>query len=295
LAARQVSSGTSQGGPWETTIDCVVELRGGLIARSEMFTPDQRDELGARLEELRADWLEQRRSERWEAGFAEDASLIDRRPGGWGTLHGADAIGDRLGRSLTGDALARTDEAALLSLGEQRFGVAVLGRDGAVALVELFEAEAHARERFAALAEDPDGAANSRLGIAWLQALNRRELSAARVCMTDDMVVLDHRPVPTFASELQTADEYLVRVLSLWELSDDARWWLVDGIESAGSAANSTVLVAGHWNQGGGWAEIAFGVVTSRRGDRFERFEYYPLEALAERRARLLELSSQSE
>ncbi len=118
---RQTESGTWQGGPWESRTDCVVTLHDGLIAHSEMFTPDQTAELRSRLAELRAGRRPGRPSESWEAPLAEYVTLIDHRARGSGVLHGLGAVSARLGQRLSGESLAATNEVTLLRDGEDRF------------------------------------------------------------------------------------------------------------------------------------------------------------------------------
>ena len=233
------------------------------------------------------------RGERWEAPFASDVNLFDRRPDGWGTLHGSDEVAARLGDSLPGTPLMRTDWAALVRHADGWFALALLGRD-TIAYVEILDAERTARERYSALVEDPEGAITVRLGIAWVQALNRRDRAAARACLHDDMLLVEHRPVSTFARET-TVEPYLDQVFGVVAVADDLRWWWSDVYEgSPGVAGRTESLLRGHLNDGGGLAEIRVDLVYLRRGERLERFEMYEPEALAEQRGRVQELGLQA-
>ncbi len=215
-------------------------------------------------------------------------TLIDHRADGWGALHGAAAVSARLGDSITGQALTSVDEAALVALtGGGLFGVAVLGRDGELSHIELYDDERRARDRFGFVER---GLVSFRLGIAWFQALNRRDMSAARACLTDDMVLIEHRPLSGFPPELRTGDAYLELLSSLMELSDDIRWYYADPGDPADPVGRCEILLTGHWNAGGGWAEIPVGVVFVLRDDRFERIELYPPEATSEMGVRVAEL-----
>ena len=283
--ARQVISGTWEGAPVEVAVETVTVLRDGHLARLEIFDLDQRDAIHARLAELRAG-----AGPGWSAPFADYATVVDRRDRGWGTLVGGDAAAERLGRSLQGKVLLQTDEAALVCGAEGWFAIASLGR-GEASYVEIHDDESAARDRFAALAEDSHGAPTMRLAIAWLQALNRRDVDAARACLVDDFVMVDHRPASPFG--VRGADTYLEQIRSLFELSDDVRWLLTSEVEIHGAVVRVTALTAGHWKLGGGRAEMLFGIVLSRRGDRFDRFEVYPAEAVEEQRARLAELAAE--
>jgi hypothetical protein len=188
--------------------------------------------------------------------------------------------------------LARTDEAALVRSADGWFAIALLGR-GEVGYVEIYDDEQCARERYAALPQDPDSALTARIGLAWFQALNRRDMDTARAYLADDMIMVDHRPVSPFGSETRGADTCFERIRSLLELSDDARWFGTSELEIRGAVCRFTYLIAGHWNAGGGRAEIPIGMVFSRRGERMDRWEVYPVEAVEEQRARLAELAAE--
>jgi hypothetical protein len=147
--------------------------------------------------------------------------------------------------------------------------------------------------RYSALVEDPEGAATPRLGIAWLQALNRRDREAARACLHDDLLLIDHRRVSTFAPQTDV-ERYLDQMFGAVAVADDLRWWLNDRVEvRSGLVGRAEMLMGGHLNDGGGWAEIRIDNVYSRRGDRFERIENYPPGTLAEQQARIAELEAQ--
>jgi hypothetical protein len=60
--------------------------------------------------------------------------------------------------------------------------------------------------------------------------------------------------------------------------------------EADGTVGRGTVTITGHFDAGGGAAEIRFGVVYTRRGERLDRFEVYAPEAVDEQRARVREL-----
>lgn len=290
LYLRQILTGTWEGGPWEVALDTISELRDGRFSRIEQFDLDQREQLRARLAELRAERRASRRGE-WQALLADDVSVIDLRSDGWGTLHGASSASARLGGSLVGRRLAHRDDVSLVGLAAGSFAVAIAGRGGELACVELYDHEHAARDRFAAIAEDPDALLSMRLGVAWFQALNRRDLTAARACLADDLVVIDHRPASPFPSEVDGGDAYLAQIESLIELATDTRWWFAAGGEP-GAVAVCALAITGHWNQGGGSAEISLATVCSHRDGRFDRFEFYPSEALADQRARVTELTT---
>lgn len=229
--------------------------------------------------------------ERWEAPFASDVNLFDRRPNGWGTLYGSDEVTARLGDSLLGSPLLRTDWAALVLHADGSFALALLGHD-TIAYVEIFADERTARERYGALVEDREGAITVRLGIAWVQALNRRDRAAARACLHDDMLLVEHRKLSSFARET-TVEPYLDQILGAVAVADDLQWWWRDLYEdSPGLAGRSETLMRGHLNDGGGLAEIRVDLVYLRRGERIERIEMYEPEALAEQRARVAELAA---
>jgi class 3 adenylate cyclase/ketosteroid isomerase-like protein len=62
LYLRQILTGTWEGGPWEVALDTISEVRDGRFSRIEQFDVDRRDELQARLAELRAERLASRAS-----------------------------------------------------------------------------------------------------------------------------------------------------------------------------------------------------------------------------------------
>jgi ketosteroid isomerase-like protein len=159
--------------------------------------------------------------------------------------------------------------------------------------VEIHDDESAARERFALVAGGIDALLALRVGIRWFQALNRRELTAARDCLADDLVVIDHRPASPFPSKMLRADAYFAQIESLMELSPDVRWWSAEGGVAHGRVSVSSIVISGHWGEGGGSAEIPLAVVTSVRDGRFDRFEFIPADAHAEQRARLAELAAE--
>lgn len=85
-------------------------------------------------------------------------------------------------------------------------------------------------------------------------------------------------------------ETYFAQIASLLELSPDIHWWVTAGGIAAGSLCICPMVLSGHWGQGGGWAEITLSVLTSRDGDRFDRFEFFAPDELAEQQARLAEL-----
>ncbi len=101
--------GDDLGGPWETErLNCYV-LEGELLAHMELFDPNDRDEVLARLEELdRTDspvsslvgrFIEAYNARDWptlEALMAPDFVLDDRRPLGWGRSTGFDPFFTRI-------------------------------------------------------------------------------------------------------------------------------------------------------------------------------------------------------
>jgi hypothetical protein len=115
-------------------------------------------------------------------------------------------------------------------------------------------------------------------------------MAAARACLTDDLVVVEHRPVSGFPPELRTGNAYLELLSSLMELSDDIRWFYVDPGELTDGIGRTEILLTGHWNAGGGWAEIPVGIVFALREGRFEHMELYPPEARTEMKVRMAEL-----
>ncbi len=288
---RQIHTGTWQGAPWEIALDTLIQLRDGRLARVEMFNPDQSELLHERLAALGPQ--RPREVDDWRAPFADDVSLIDLRRGGSATLHGTEAVTAQLGESLSGQLLAQEQEATLVRRADGTVALTFASRAGELAYVEIYGDEHPARERFALIAEDLEALLSVRLGIAWVQALNRRDLPAARNCLADDMVIVDHRPASPFPSEMHGGDAYFARIQSLIELSTDVRWWSGAGFVPAGALSISAIMITGHWILGGGWAEILLGVVNSRREDRFDRFEFFPADARDEQQARLAELAAQ--
>ncbi|MFZ0042433.1 MAG: nuclear transport factor 2 family protein [Solirubrobacteraceae bacterium] len=281
------------------TIGQVNVIEDGRWVSCDIYEPGDREEMMVRFDELLA------RSQppgaararagagktgAWEARFADDVSVIDLRPEGWGALHGAHEAAAQVGNTLAGRALGRQQEATLVALPDGAAAVTFEGRDGQLAWVEVHPDERAGRERFAVIADDLEALLSMRLGIFWFQALNRRDLTAARACLADDMIVADHRPASPFPPHAQGGDAYFAQITSLLELSPDMHWWLAAGGTAAGSLCICPMVLSGHWGQGGGWAEITLSAVTSRDGDRFDRFEFFAPDALAEQQARLAEL-----
>jgi len=228
--------------------------------------------------------------EHWVAPLASDVSFFDRRAGGSGVLHGAPAVASRFGDPLEGTALVRTNWASLVRHPEGWFAVAVLGRDG-VAYIELLGTEPAACGRFAELVEDPEAAATLRLGLAFSQALNRRDRAAAEECFSEDFVVTDHRPVSSF-DQISGAAAYVELMLGGVAVADDLRWYSAEPVEHAGTVGRVTVMLAGHLNDGGGWAELVSGSVYSRQGDRFVRLDFFSPDAIDEQEALVAELKA---
>ena len=142
------------------------------------------------------------------------------------------------------------------------------------------------------MVEDPEAATSLRLGIAWGQALNRRDRDGARACLHDDMVVIDHRPASTYAPETG-ADAYVELMLATGAVSDDVRWRWSDAFEDhPGLVGRAGVLMSGHLNDGGGSAEIRVDGVSVRRGDRLERIELFEPGTIAEQQNRVAELGT---
>ena len=222
----------------------------------------------------------------------DDVSLIDCRRDGWGILHGAEAVTGRLGRPLQGEVLAQTDEAALVCGVDGWFAVALLGR-GEVAYVEIFEDEQNGRERYAALARIPTALSRREsawpgsrpsTGATWTPPARAWPTTSSR-STTGRCRRLVQRPVAEML-----ASSGFGRCLSF---SGDARWWITSDIEICGEVCRLTYLIAGRWNAGGGRAEIPIGIVVSRRGERMDRWELFPPEAVKEQRARLAQLAAE--
>ena len=228
--------------------------------------------------------------EHWTAPFASDVNLFDRRADGSGVLYGAPAVGARFGDPLEGTALVRTDWASLVRHPEGWFAVAVLGRDG-VGYVELLGDEPAGRGRFAELVEDPEAAATLRLALGFYHALNRRDGAAAEECFSDDFVVTDHRPMSSF-DQLSGATAYVELMFAGVAVADDLRWYSAEPASHLGRVGRGTVMLAGHLNDGGGWAELVSGFVYSRRGDRFVRFDFFSPDAIDEQEALVAELDA---
>ena len=299
------------GGELEFAVGMVNVVEGGMHVSGDRYDPDDREAMLARYAELggtnppaamvaTADsqatvgdrQSAQEKTAHWGAPLANDVSLFDRRPDGWGTLYGSDAVAARLGDSLAGTSLLRTDWAALVRHADGWFALALIGR-GELAYVEILREERAARERYGALVDDPEGAITVRLGIAWIQALNRRDRGAARACLHDDMLLVEHRRASTFGRET-SAESYLDQIFGTVAVADDIQWWWNDVIEDRpGLAGRTEALLRGHLNDGGGSAELRIDLVYLRRGERIERFEMYPPDALAEQRARVAELAVQ--
>ncbi len=282
---RQHQAGVWQGAPWEIDVDTLTEVRDGRVARVELFNPDQEELRLARVAKLRPRGASAPRA--WEAPLADHPSLVDRRPDGWGLLLGAEAVSVRLGRRLIGELLAACEGMALARLREDIFALATLNRAGEAGCVEIFAEPGAARARYEMLAGGPDVAASIQFGFAWFDALNRRDRVAARACLVEGLVVLDHRPASGI--EVRDAEAYLDLLWSLMELSEDIRWYYTDtGLP--GTIGHCWIAISGHWNTGGGEAEIPIGVTFVVRDDRFERIELYPPEATSEMQARVAEL-----
>jgi ketosteroid isomerase-like protein len=290
------------GGAWEIPVGQVSLLGDdGLWLSVDQYDADDRETMLARYAELAEDTPDhsaasaRATSQRhgadddWEASLADDLNLFDLRLNGWGSLHGSDSVAARLGESLRGRPLHRADWAVLLRHPDGWFALALLGRQQ-IAYVEILSDAPAARERYRALVEDPEGAATVRLGIAWLQALNRRDRAGLKACLHDDMVVIDHRPASTYASETR-ADAYVELMLATSSVSDDVRWWWSDAVEDhPGLVGRAGVLMSGHLNDGGGSAEIRVDGVHVRRGDRLERVELFAPGTIAEQQNRVAEL-----
>ncbi len=291
------------GGAWEIPVGQVAVLCNGMWQSAHQYDADDREAMLARYAELieatpdhaaasaRATPQRHEANDRWEASFADDVNLFDLRPRGWGPLRGSDSVAPRLGGSLSGTLLHRTDWAALLCHPDGWFALALLGRQQ-IAYVEILSDEPAARERYRALVEDPEGAATVRLGIAWVQALNRRDRAGLKACLHDDMVVIDHRPVSTYTSETR-ADAYIELMLATSAVSDDVRWWWREAFEDhPGQVGRAGALMSGHLNDGGGSAEIRVDGVHVRRGDRLERIELFAPGTIAEQQSRIAELQA---
>jgi len=229
-------------------------------------------------------------SEHWVAPLASDVNFFDRRADGLGALHGAPAVAARLGDPLEGTALVRTDWASLVRHPEGWFAVPVLGRDG-VGYVELLADEPAGRGRFAELVEDPEAAATLRLALASYQALNRRDRAGAEACFSDDFVVTDHRPVSSF-DQISGAAAHVELMFASVAVADDLRWYAAEPASHLGRAGRGTVMLAGHLNDGGGWAELVSGFVYSRLGDRFVRLDFFSPDAIDEQEALVAELKA---
>jgi hypothetical protein len=228
--------------------------------------------------------------EHWVAPFASDVNFFDRRADGLGALYGAPAVAARVGDRLDGTALVRTDWASLVRHSEGWFAVVVLGRDG-VAYVEILGNEPAGRGRFAELVEDPEAAATLRLAHAFYHALNRRDRAAAEECFSDDFVVTDHRPIASF-DRIAGAAAYIDLMFGAVAVADDLRWYAAEPLEHGGKVGRGTVMLAGHLNDGGGWAELVSGLVYSRQGDRFVRLAFFSPEAIEQQEALVAELKT---
>ena len=296
IAARIAYRGHARdgGGEFEFAVGMVNVVEDGMHVSGDRYDRDDREAMLARYAELGGTNppvatgvtlhsqatvdgrdSDEEKTRDWEGPLANDVNLFDRRSDGWGTLYGSDAVAVRLGESLAGTPLLRTDWAALVRHADGWFALALLGRD-TIAYIEILGDEPTARERYGALVEDPEGAITVRLGIAWIQALNRRDRAAARACLHDDMLLVEHRRASTFGRET-TAESYLDQVFGTVAVADDIQWWYNDVIEERpGLAGRTEALMRGHLNDGGGLAELRIDLVYLRRGERLERFEMYP-------------------
>jgi ketosteroid isomerase-like protein len=228
-----------------------------------------------------------------ELPLAWDVTLVDVRPDGSATLRGIDAVTAKLGPRLRGRVLETAEHGHLLATGAG-FAVAISGRDEEVAYVELSSDEGAARERFTALLGNPDSSRVTRIGLLWFQALNRRDLEGARALLDDDMVLIDRRPVSAFG-DVHGVEEYMARMQSLLELASDARWWPEGQSKQHGRIGSGTLLIEGHWTEGGGPMEIKYGTVYTVLNGRMAKFELFDIADRDAQDARFAELVASEE
>jgi ketosteroid isomerase-like protein len=273
---------TEGGGHAEIRYGTVFIVRDERMVHFELFDADGREAQDARFAALVAGD---------DLALASDVTLADRRPEGWGTLHGIEAVSAKLGPTLRGRAMEINAHGRLLAT-EHGLAPVMIGRDGEVVYVELHAEDAVARERFSALVADPVSGNLARVGLAWFQALNRRDLVTARACLADDIVIVDHRPASAFG-DVRGAEPYMDRIRSLIELADDARWWPTEDFDPRGRVGSGTLVIDGHWSNGGGPAEIRTGLVWTVRDGRMDRFELFETDQREAQDARFAELLAQ--
>ncbi|HEV2815146.1 MAG TPA: nuclear transport factor 2 family protein, partial [Solirubrobacteraceae bacterium] len=222
LAFRQTLPVGSPDGPGEIVAGIVAVVEGGLVARAEVFEPDDDEAMLARFEELRALPAEEREppvvaarrrfTEAFEARdwdaltalHADDVVVVDRRPLGFGEVRGRAGVG-RLAAGLAAVGADRWRSTTLAARGERLalFAEEVSSAGGSGEVRVLLQVDADGRiwrdETFAA---EDEGVARGRLdrlaeidawNVAQLGAYDRGEWEAVAATLAPD-VVLDYHP-----------------------------------------------------------------------------------------------------
>jgi ketosteroid isomerase-like protein len=326
VAYRQTWSGTFGGsGLAEIEIDTVSVVRDGAIVRSELFDPDQGDELRRRVAELRGG-----------RAVAEEVIVRDRRGLPKRDLQGVEAYRELIGADGPGELTESDGDLALFRQGDDpALLIVTRSKEGAIVEAIGTRSPKFAQAWMTALSlgrpaevidafpgafalSDADGFAAVRAGDghterlpdrqaavdraeelaglgAWMsmarnfvQSINSRNWEAFLSMYAPDYVLVDHRLMGW--GELQGPEKMIEVLRGTIELAPSAAIDLIElldfGLAEGVGAVRQTYT--GEWD--GGAYEIAWDSIMVIRDGRFTRGEVFGVDQVDAMRARMAEL-----